>query len=136
MKEIGDKTNITLDELMNAFAEYVTGGDLIATRELSKISTSIATARSKAKLTQKEFAKNIGVTQGMISKWESGEYNFTIEGLSDICDKLNLNLNIEISEKIVSSLTCPESMPKNEFVPIESLQKNTLQKISYMAVAA
>lgn len=28
----------------------------------------------------------------MISKWESGEYNFTIEDLANICNKLNLDL--------------------------------------------
>ncbi|MCH5279935.1 MAG: helix-turn-helix transcriptional regulator [Lachnospiraceae bacterium] len=28
-------------------------------------------------MTQLEFAKHMGVSQGMVSKWESREYNFT-----------------------------------------------------------
>ncbi|CBK75268.1 Helix-turn-helix [Butyrivibrio fibrisolvens 16/4] len=47
-------------------------------------------------MTQKEFADFMGVTQGMVSKWESREYNFTIKSLNEICAKLGLECNVDI----------------------------------------
>ena len=55
------------------------------------ISTTIINYRKSEKLTQGEFAKFMGVSQGMVSKWESGEYNFTINNIAKICDKLNIS---------------------------------------------
>ena len=47
--------------------------------ELAKISAQIERCRLEMSMTQQEFAKFMGVTQGMVSKWESREYNFTIK---------------------------------------------------------
>ncbi len=47
-------------------------------------------------MTQKEFAEFMGVTQGMVSKWESREYNFTIKSLNEICEKLGLDCSVEV----------------------------------------
>jgi transcriptional regulator with XRE-family HTH domain len=49
-------------------------------------------------MTQKEFADYMGVTQGMVSKWESREYNFTIKSLNEICQKLNLELYVSLDK--------------------------------------
>ena len=56
--------------------------------ELAKISAKIERCRLEMGMTQKEFAQYMGVTQGMVSKWESREYNFTIRSLNEICEKL------------------------------------------------
>ena len=37
----------------------------------------------------------MGVTQAMVSKWESAEYNFTIETIAHISEKLNTTFDIE-----------------------------------------
>ena len=50
-------------------------------------------------MTQKEFADYMGVTQGMVSKWESREYNFTIKSLNEICHKLGMTVEVNV-EKI------------------------------------
>ena len=50
--------------------------------ELAKISAQIERCRLEMSMTQQEFAKFMGVTQGMVSKWESREYNFTIKTLN------------------------------------------------------
>jgi len=39
----------------------------------------------------------MGVSQGMVSKWESREYNFTVKTLNEICEKLKLYMTVEIS---------------------------------------
>ncbi len=41
----------------------------------------------------------MGVTQGMVSKWESRDYNFTIRSLNEICEKLGLNLLVELEDR-------------------------------------
>ena len=41
----------------------------------------------------------MGVTQGMVSKWESRDYNFTIRSLNEICEKLELDLCVELEDR-------------------------------------
>ncbi len=60
--------------------------------QLAKISAKIERYRIEKGMTQKEFATYMGVTQGMVSKWESRDYNFTVKTLNEICDKLGLSL--------------------------------------------
>ena len=43
--------------------------------ELAKISAQIERERLEMGMSQKEFAEYMGVTQEMVSKWESREYN-------------------------------------------------------------
>lgn len=47
-------------------------------------------------MTQEEFAQYLGVSQGMVSRWENRDYNFTVKSLNDICRKLNLSLTIDM----------------------------------------
>jgi len=49
-------------------------------------------------LTQREFAEYMGVTQEMVSKWESREYNFTIKTLNEICQKIDLKLYVSLGK--------------------------------------
>lgn len=51
------------------------------------------------KMTQKEFAEHIKVSQGMISKWESGNYNFSIKTLAEVAEKLDMELYINLNRK-------------------------------------
>lgn len=67
--------------------------------ELAKISATIERRRLEMGMTQKQFADYMGVTQSMVSKWESREYNFTIKSLNDICQKLNLELSVGLEKK-------------------------------------
>lgn len=55
--------------------------DIKTTVELAKISAKIEMCRLDMGMTQKEFAAYMGVSQGMVSKWESREYNFTVKHL-------------------------------------------------------
>ena len=45
----------------------------------------------------------MGVTQAMVSKWESREYNFTIRTLNEICQKTNLKLFVSLDKPCVKS---------------------------------
>jgi transcriptional regulator with XRE-family HTH domain len=59
-----------------------------------EISTKIYDYRMENGLSQKKLAEILGVTQAMVSKLESGEYNYTIEQLWKITKKLGWKLNI------------------------------------------
>ena len=68
--------------------------------ELAKISAKIERRRLELNMTQKEFATYMNVSQGMVSRWESREYNFTIKTLNEICQKLNLHLQLDLTPVI------------------------------------
>ena len=74
-----------------------------ATHEASKIKAHISMAIFKARkalnLDQKGLAEKCDVSQAMISKWESGHYNFSIESLAEIADKLDLDLEVTLVSK-------------------------------------
>lgn len=63
-----------------------------------KISTAIFKYRVKNNLSQKMLAGKLGVTQAMISKLESGDYNYTIEQLWKVSSKLGLQFDVVFEE--------------------------------------
>jgi transcriptional regulator with XRE-family HTH domain len=63
-----------------------------------KISTALFDYRLKYKLSQKKLAEKLGITQPMVAKLESGDYNYTIEQLWKIATKLNFELKIDFKE--------------------------------------
>jgi ribosome-binding protein aMBF1 (putative translation factor) len=63
------------------------------------ISTAIFKYRLKHDLSQTKLAEKLGVTQTMVSKLESGDYNYTIEQLWKVSQKLGFKLNVEFEEE-------------------------------------
>jgi ribosome-binding protein aMBF1 (putative translation factor) len=63
-----------------------------------KVSTAIFDYRIKNKLSQKKLAEKLGVTQAMVSKLESGDYNYTLEQLWKISNKLGLKFDVVFEE--------------------------------------
>lgn len=82
----------------NWVAEGLSEAEIKTTVELAKISARIERCRLDLGMTQREFADYMGVSQGMVSKWESREYNFTIKSLNEICEKLNLAMTVAIDK--------------------------------------
>ncbi len=74
----------------NWITEGLLKNDVKSIMELAKISAKLEMKRIDLGMTQKEFAKYMGVSQSMVSKWESREYNFTISSLIEICEKIGL----------------------------------------------
>ncbi|MBW6431821.1 MAG: helix-turn-helix transcriptional regulator [Bacillota bacterium] len=64
-----------------------------------KISTAIFRYRVRHKLSQKKLAEKLGVTQAMVSKLESGDYNYTIEQLWKVSSKLGLQFDVIFEEE-------------------------------------
>ena len=85
------------EKMLELLSGYLSKGDVYAANAIAKVSMFIYKSRIKMNLTQKAFAKMMGVTQAMVSKWESAEYNFTIEGIAAIAAKLNTTFDIEFT---------------------------------------
>ena len=84
--------------------EDLTKEQIECEKALAFISGELELKRLELKMSQKEFAKILGVTQGMVSKWESGIYNFTIETLISILVRLQLK-PIEFLDKFIQTTT-------------------------------
>lgn len=75
--------------------EALSEAEVKSTVELAKFLLELKMP-SKYEYDAKEFAEYMNVSQGMVSKWESREYNFTIRSLNEICEKLHLSLNLDM----------------------------------------
>ncbi|MDD6570838.1 MAG: helix-turn-helix transcriptional regulator [Thermoflexaceae bacterium] len=93
------KDKIKNAKTTNWLAEGLSDSEINSIKELAKISAKIEMKRNELGMNQKEFARMMNVSQGMVSKWESGEYNFTIVTLKEICDNLGLGFEPYIYEK-------------------------------------
>lgn len=91
-------------ELVNA-GEYL--NKLCADMSASKLyyydiqymfSTTLLEYRLKHNMTPKEMSSYLEVTPKMLSKYESGDYDFSLSQICDICEKLNLKLSLSIIE--------------------------------------
>lgn len=59
---------------------------------LYHISTTLFKERMSRGMSMKEFANVLGVTPAMVSKYENGDYNFSLRQLCDVCEKLEWKL--------------------------------------------
>lgn len=75
-------------------AESLSKAEIKTIVDLAQISAQIERRRIDMGMNQKEFAEFLGVTQGMVSKWESQEYNFTVRALNEIGQKVGLSFRI------------------------------------------
>ena len=89
----------TVTDLFEAFSDKLTYASLNEIELLSQISATISMERIQRGMEQKEFAKFMNVPQKMISNWESGDYNFTIWELCEICAKLGLTPSLKLEKQ-------------------------------------
>lgn len=92
--------------------------ELEADKLLVDIACEFIKYRAKNGLTQKDLADKLNVSQTMISKLESGDYNPTVKTLFDIAKKLCWNFKIEFNEvtqKYYYQYECQEEADKMYF---------------------
>lgn len=63
---------------------------------MADISYHIMDERRRRGMSQKEFAKLLGVSQGMVSRWESCDYNFSLEKAVSLFSRLGLTVELQI----------------------------------------
>lgn len=62
------------------------------------LSTTILEYQLKHNLTSKDMANYLKISPKMLYKYESGNYNFSLSQICDLCEKLKLKLNFSIAE--------------------------------------
>ena len=85
----------TTKEMYSLLASYISKSDIYAASVIAKVSAFIINYRNRTGMTQKEFADYMGVSQGMVSKWESAEYNYSVESIAQIAEKLGYTFDVE-----------------------------------------
>lgn len=98
----------TLDDLITAIAENMSQSNLLETVVCLETGDVIRKARKHLGLSQEEFSKKMNVTQSLVSRWESGNCNYTVETLAKIAVELGLTLNCPLTESKASEDTTPQ----------------------------
>jgi len=70
-----------------------------ALRPQYELIEQVIKARNELGLTQAELARRIGTKQSNISRFESGDYNPSIEFLSKVATGLNKTINIQLTNR-------------------------------------
>ncbi|MBR5231825.1 MAG: helix-turn-helix transcriptional regulator [Clostridia bacterium] len=83
---------------------------------LGDISAKLVEYRIEHSLSQSELAKKLGISQVMVSRYESGDHNISIKALNDLCGRLGLSLSLSLEDGI--SLGSPaEILDISPFLP-------------------
>lgn len=94
-----------LKDVLDLFRKTVTPEEVIRAMLDAKISSDITRIRIARGLSQKDFAEQIGVTQGLVSRWESGDSNYTIATLAKIAAACGLDIRISIHDPKMTPAT-------------------------------
>lgn len=86
-------------DFINEFASDETKERFELDDILYDISMAIFNYRMENELSQKDLANILGVTQAMVSKLESGQYNPSVEQLWKISKSLNLKFTVSLEVK-------------------------------------
>lgn len=85
-----------------------------------KIGKFISKVRKEKKLTQKQLAEKLGITDRAVSKWENSKNMPDLSLLKSLCDVLEITIN---------ELLCGEYISKNDNK--DSLEENIINAINY-----
>lgn len=113
-----------LDELFSLFEDSIDPSDILLSKLMAQISTAITRERLKLKMNQEQFAKHINTSQSLISRWEHGDYNFSIKKIAEIAASLDLDVNISMNN--ISSQCIQDSIEYKE--PIAFVKTIRLSK--------
>ena len=129
MRKSKNKYARTVDDLLEMFSDVLDPADVLTSKLMAQISSAITGERLRLRMSQEKFADHIGVAQSLVSRWEHGNYNFSIRKLSEIAVKLNLDVNLSINPHITKPqkiVHLKESCGAKviEFVPRDSKPDN------------
>lgn len=97
----------TIEDFVNALTKNMTVEEMAQTALHIQISRMIRDARRKLRMSQKDLADKMGVKQSLISRWESGDCNYTIDTLVEIANALNLSVQCPLTYDEVDVVTEP-----------------------------
>ncbi|MDY6444190.1 MAG: helix-turn-helix transcriptional regulator [Bacteroidales bacterium] len=81
-----------MEKLLSAVTKNMSDEEATLSAIQSMISAEIIGRRIDLDMTQKDLSRLLDVSQSTLSKWESGETNFTLSTLVSIASKLNIEM--------------------------------------------
>ncbi|MCD8341221.1 MAG: helix-turn-helix domain-containing protein [Clostridiales bacterium] len=96
---------LPISALLEKLAESLSAADIIAAAQKASFAGQIVKWRTEHRMSQTQLAKLCGVNQSAVSKWENGDYNFTIGKMSEIAAALDMNLSVSLTPSAVSEPT-------------------------------
>lgn len=96
-----------------------------------KIGALIAKCRKEKKLTQKQLAEFLGVSDKSVSKWENGNCLPDVSLYKPLCDKLGITLNEFFAGEKISNATFKEKADENLLNALENSVFSLKDKINY-----
>lgn len=109
-----------LEDLLALFENIVQPADIMYAKISSQASRSITKERIRLNMRQKEFADYIHSQQSLVSRWESGDYNFTLRKLSEISVALDMDLHIFMT---------PRCLQKQLFISADTTRYSEWTKV-------
>lgn len=91
-----------IGDLLTLFDDSISPAEALTSKLMLQISSGITRERLKLQMNQSDFAKHIGATQSLVSRWEHGDYNFSLKKLAEIGVALNLDVNITMTDISIS----------------------------------
>lgn len=119
---------LSMNDLLSAISQNLSAAEILSADVLSDLSVQITKERIRRRMTQAQFAEFLGVSQTMVSKWESQDYNFTIETLCKIA--VGLGQTFKATFTPVSSVTprhIVASSTPNHYTSIVKNRDNVIQ---------
>lgn len=80
------------EELFSALTEGFSDAEVTLALLQGLIASQITIHRVNLEMSQKQLADLIGVSQSLISRWENGDENFTLETLVKIASALDIEI--------------------------------------------
>lgn len=77
----------------------------MSTKALDDFSLQLVNYRIEHHLNQTELARELGITQPMVSQYESGTNNITVKRLCEICEKIGVRVRLDYEDAGTSELS-------------------------------
>lgn len=83
-------SNTKFSEFFNGISGDLSAEEIMLSSLQGIIAAEISMKRQKLGMNQTQLAEHLCVSQGLVSKWERGDANFTLETLVKIATKLHI----------------------------------------------
>ena len=93
-----EKRKTDISELADLLNDLISPTEALFADIQGQIAASFSKERLSRNLSQKQFAELIGASQSQVSKWESGDFNFTINTLVKFAIALEKRVTISFSD--------------------------------------